>query len=393
VIRDQPVSGDRIPLLWLCGPPGVGKTAVGWLIFSQLTSAGTASAYVDIDQLGICVPELASDPGRYRMKAENLGAVVANFRAAGLRCITVSGVVDPANGVPREVIPHTSLTVCRLRADRDELVRRLVGRRGEIDLIEAVLREAEALDAGEFADVTIDTTGLPVADVASLVRARSGGWPGLTGPGHSSALSEGAESTPSAAGGPVLWLCGARGAGKSTVGWEIFQAVSRAGSPAAFVDLDQLGFCGPAPTDDPGNHRVRARNLAAVWGTYRAAGAQCLVVVGPVEDETAVKVYTDALPAAAVTLCRLHAGRDQLTRQVMLRGQGGSWSAPGDPLTGRPTAYLIQVAEEAVAAAAALERAAMGDLRIEIDGRSVAEIAVAIIALAGGWPGKLAQAQ
>src|SRR5258708_32766104 len=49
-------------------------------LFSQLTRAGIETGYVDIDQLGMCYPEAASDPGLHRMKAQNLGSVVANFR-------------------------------------------------------------------------------------------------------------------------------------------------------------------------------------------------------------------------------------------------------------------------------------------------------------------------
>jgi adenylylsulfate kinase-like enzyme len=64
-----------IPVLWVCGPPGVGKTAVGWEIFSQLTQAGIEAGYADADQLGMCYPEPASDPGRYRIQARNLAAV------------------------------------------------------------------------------------------------------------------------------------------------------------------------------------------------------------------------------------------------------------------------------------------------------------------------------
>jgi hypothetical protein len=36
-------TGDLIPVLWLCGPPGVGKTTVGWEIFTQLTRDGIAA--------------------------------------------------------------------------------------------------------------------------------------------------------------------------------------------------------------------------------------------------------------------------------------------------------------------------------------------------------------
>jgi adenylylsulfate kinase-like enzyme len=79
------VIGDLIPVLWLCGPPGVGKSTVGWEIIAQLTEAGIEAGYIDIDQLGMCYPEPVADPGRHRMKAQNLGAVVANYRAGAYR--------------------------------------------------------------------------------------------------------------------------------------------------------------------------------------------------------------------------------------------------------------------------------------------------------------------
>jgi hypothetical protein len=46
-MRRSPGGDDLIPVLWLCGPPGVGKTAVGWEIFTQLTGAGIPAGYVD----------------------------------------------------------------------------------------------------------------------------------------------------------------------------------------------------------------------------------------------------------------------------------------------------------------------------------------------------------
>ncbi len=48
----------RTSVLWLYGPAGVGKTTVGWEIFSRLTRTGVAAAFVDIDQLGMCYPTL-----------------------------------------------------------------------------------------------------------------------------------------------------------------------------------------------------------------------------------------------------------------------------------------------------------------------------------------------
>ncbi|NJP94069.1 AAA family ATPase [Nonomuraea sp. FMUSA5-5] len=369
-----------IPVLWLCGPPGVGKTTVAWEIYSRLKRDGVAAAYVDIDQLGICYPEPSDDPGRHRMKARNLDAVAAGFQAAGARCLIVSGVLDPAHGVRPGQVPRTALTVCRLRAGREELRRRFTGRGGSADQIEDVLREADALDASDFADVTVDTDGLAPAEVARLVSERIGTWPGPS--------EEPVPELPQVTfdGDPVMWLCGTTAVGKSTAGFELFMRALRAGRTAAYVDLGQIGFRAPVPSDDPDDHQLRARNLASLWRTYRAAGAQVLVVTGPVRDETTIKTYAEALPGARLTLCRLHAGREELTRRIVRRGQGSDWSQPGDPLRGQPTARLLQLADEAVATATALERAGIGEVHIPTDGRTSGQVVDAILARTG-WLG------
>jgi hypothetical protein len=76
--------------------------------------------------------------------------------------------------------------------------------------------------------------------------------------------------------GEVLLVTGATGVGKSAVGFEVYLGVRRAGHAAAYVDLDQVGRCSFAPGDDPGNHWLKARNLAAIWRAYHAAGARHL---------------------------------------------------------------------------------------------------------------------
>lgn len=368
----------------MCGPPGVGKSTVGWEIFAQLTGAGIEAGYVDIDQLGMCYPEHVSDPGRHRLKARNLGAVVANYRAAGARCVIVSGVVDPGRGPRAGLASLAALTVCRLRVGRDELKQRFLGRGGQAGLLEEVLSEADTMDASDFADVCVDTSSLPVAEATQLVRERLAGWPILTGP--SRPCEAGPDEGPAtAADGPILMLCGPTGVGKSTVGFEVYLTALRAGSTAAYIDLDQIGFCRPAPAGDPGNHRVKTRNLAAMWQAYREAGAQCLIAVGPVENDAAARAYAAALPRAAMTLCRLHAGTDELKRRIMLRGQGGNWPQPGDPLAGQPATYLLRAAASAAADAEALEHAVIGALRIDTDRLTVAE-AVDAIAARTGWP-------
>jgi hypothetical protein len=154
---------------------------------------------------------------------------------------------------------------------------------------------------------------------------------------------------------------------------------------AGYVDLDQIGFISPARPDDPGNHQVKAWNLAAMWRNYHAAGATHLITAGPIESSTQLQTYVDALPGATITLCRLHAGPDELTDRVMSRGAGGSWPQPGDPLRGRSADYLRAVADQAISADSVFERENVGNVRIDTDGHAPEESA-ALIAAATGWP-------
>ena len=369
---------EPLPVLWLCGPPGVGKTVVGWELYSQLVAAGVAAAYVDIDQLGMCYPEPVADAPRHRMKTRNLAAVVAGVRRAGVRCLVVSGVVDAAGGVDADLLPEVALTLCRLRSGHAELRERFLGRGAPAELLPDVLREADALDASGIA--AVDTSGRPVGEVVRLVRDRTGGGPGPAGllGAVAGARNGSAEDGGEPPGGDVLWVCGPTGVGKSTIGFAVYRRLLQGGTPAAFVDLRQLGFVHPAP---PG-HRVPAGSVAGLWRNFRREGARSLVMVGPAEDAAAVAEYAGALPAATLTVCRLHAGRAELAERILGRRGGGSWPEPGDPLAGRPVPHLLRVADQAAADAERLERAALGDVRVDTTGLTVERAADLVLA---GW--------
>jgi hypothetical protein len=157
----------------------------------------------------------------------------------------------------------------------------------------------------------------------------------------------------------------------------------RAGHTTGFVDLQQLGFLNPSSGREAGDHRLKAANLAAVWAGFSAHGARRLVVVGPVEQHSQVRLYREALPAATLRLHRLHAGPDQLAERIRHRGRGGGPPIAGDVLRGRPAAVLAEAHAAAVVQAAALDRANLGDVRIDTNGRRVEDIAGDITARAG----------
>lgn len=379
-----------LPVLWVYGPSGIGKTTVTWELFVRFAGAGVPTGYVDIDQLGMCygpptpdqwAPEPVTDYGRHRLKARALDAVVANFRDAGARGVIVPGVTDPVRGVEAGLMPHAALTTCRLRAEPAELARRLAARGSPADDLADALAHAEALDRAFPAAPSVDTTGLTVAEVADRVQALTG-WPIRSAPVDDPGP---ARPTPGPTPGEILWLCGPPAVGKSTVGWQVYEQVRRAGVNAAYADLDQLGFRRPAWDGDPGNHRLKAANLAALWRTFRASGAACLVAVGPLDRPADQSAYVAALPAATLTLCVLHAGPEVLADRVARRGRGltPTWGLAGDELIGQPPVRLREIADRAARTLDAL--AGFGDLRVETGDRPPDEIATEILHRTG-WP-------
>jgi len=167
---------------------------------------------------------------------------------------------------------------------------------------------------------------------------------------------------------PVLWINGPVAIGKSTVAFEIFRQLSDAGIKTAFIDLDQVNLCYPAPEDDPLNYAVRAAGLAAVWPTFREAGVRCVVISGIAETIAIVQAHTSLLSDARFSIVRLRVAPDELTRRFI--GRGGDASG----------------ADEAVRVAEEMDRDVAGELRVDTDGLTPIQTADLVRTTAGGWP-------
>jgi hypothetical protein len=161
---------------------GVGKSSVGWEIFTQLRNAGIETGYADADQLGLCYPVPEDDPVNHRVKSLNLGAVYRNFRDAGARCFIFSGSVRSAEEVRmyKEQISGASLSLCMLNADPSVIRSRFLQRGWNPSLVDEAIREAAQLKHAKFADLRVDTDDHSVKEVAEMVRSQAGNWPGLT---------------------------------------------------------------------------------------------------------------------------------------------------------------------------------------------------------------------
>jgi hypothetical protein len=439
-----------MPVLWLYGPPGVGKSTIAWQLFAQLSAAGRRIGYLDLDQVGMCygppteqswAPEPRSDPGRHHLQSRTLDAMLPGFAAAGADGVVVSGLAHRDRGADAALLPHAALTAIRLRTERPVLRRRLEerGRAGED--VDDSLRYADDLD--RLPGDALDTTDLTVSETVRLVQSWCAAWPSDSGDPAAQTVDQrpGSQPPDTSEPGRLLWLCGPTAVGKSTIGWQVYEQAGRAGLHTAFVDLQQIGFLRPPDPADPHGHRLRAGNLAVLWRHVLATGARQLVIVGSLESPDVLSTYLggrcqtptycaapehasrcvgvvadrtplsdsssalpdthsgtcslrppfdttllDALSIGSLTVCRLRAHPDQLSERIALRGQGQGPPIAGDELNGQPSAVLARAVDEATREAERLERAAPGDFCLDTDHRSPSDLAEEILRRAGWLP-------
>jgi hypothetical protein len=355
-------------------------------LYSDLAATGVHVAFADTDQLCICYPAPPGDPSRQHVKTLNVRSMIPNFRAAGARCLIVNGVLDQA-GLETGLLPDADVTICQLRADYDVIERRFAGHhrhRADLDKRQhEVQDDIRLMDDSGFADACVDTSHVPAGEVADLVRAACKGWPGFTGE-----LADAAGQLPvrrGPGGGRVVLITGPTGVGKSTIGFRFYMKCLNAGLTAGYVDLSQIGFVRPAHEHDPDNQRLKARNLAAIWRNYLAAGATHLVVTGTIAGQADLRRYADELDGTHVTLTRLRAGGHELRLRIMSRAAGGSWPETGDRLRGQSAEFLADVADHAIRAAEGFDRPDAGGVAVDTSGLSPQEAADAI-ADAIHWP-------
>lgn len=165
---------------------------------------------------------------------------------------------------------------------------------------------------------------------------------------------------------PMLVISGPPGVGKTTVAWEVFSRAANRDESPAMADLDLLGAAWPAPEDDPFQHRLKARNLAAVWSNFRETGTRCLVVAAVIETSAEREMLGSAV-GADVFLCRLAASDHTLANRIRDRGREF-----GDDLS-----KLVKRSGEL---SELLARHDVSDLVVDTEGRRVGEVADTLLA-------------
>ena len=197
----------------------------------------------------------------------------------------------------------------------------------------------------------IDTTGRDAVGVAR----------------DAATLVTAAPSTPDAqellecAAGDVTIIIGPRAVGKSSVSWGMAMRRWVSGECTVYVDLDQVGFLRPAPSDGS----LQAANLGVIWRNALSRGANRLIANGMVTTNEDLAILRHAVRPARVQALRLAANPDTLWERIRARSAGSPARLINDDLEN--AAPSVQRHVHRVAVAQNLEYAAsnLGDYVID----------------------------
>ena len=334
-------------IVWVHGPPAVGKSVTGWEMLNALARLDPAVGYVDIDQLGMSYSNENDDPGRHRLKGQALAAVAREFASLGAWTLVVSGVVglDLKDFYAHE-LQHFDPAFVRLTASHAELRRRLATRGLYAEDWAGVEAYARTLDVLDLDHAVVESGPDTPAEVAARVLQVVEGLSEEHTAAPQSAHPGRRLAPESDAAGQAVLIGGTTAVGKSTIGWEAFLAAREQGQRTAFVDLRQLGFFGAGGGSV--DHPLQARAAGALWRVFTAHGAQLLIMNGPVNTSAEVLVYRAALAETPVAAIRLTAQRSALVDRVRARLRGEMAPLAGDLLKGRPATDAEAIVDAAL---------------------------------------------
>lgn len=336
-----------LPIVWILGASGVGKSTTGFLALQQLDAAGVVCALVDADQLRLA---RGVDSTETQLIAGALPVLEREFRARGARALIVSGVADDAVHLSALLtgLARSRLLIVHLDVDGGTLRDRIRRRGSLLEEMEENVAAAAAIDPG-WADVRIDTSNAtPDVIAAAIVAATRVFLRGEDEVERMPAAHALPVPVPVPAPAHAVLISGAGGSGVSTVGYAVYSGIATRGRAVGYLDAYQLGFLGPGIRSDA-LAPLRAANVRTVSDVLRRAGAETIVVTG---DARTVRLLSESWAGADTTVVWLDASHEALAERIAERARGRGPAIPGDHRRGLSGRAL----DDAIAAAVAETR-------------------------------------
>lgn len=273
-----------LPVVWLVGTSGVGKSTVGWLLQQTLERRGLPAAFIDADQLRNASGVDATEDD---FIADGLAAIEPVFADAGARVLILSGMVNDAAHLSRLTpgAARSSIVVVHLRAADEIVVSRIERRNWNVELADESVSYARAFDAS-WTDLTVDTSDVSATEVAEQ----------LVEPVLRLVDESDSVRTPRPDIHPpranVTVITGAGGVGLSTAGFLLFLHHAFKGERVGYIDSHQLGFFG-LDTRGPESAPLRAATTTALASVLSSKGVEHIVLTGdPITGRGIISMIT-----------------------------------------------------------------------------------------------------
>lgn len=161
-----------VPVLFVTGPVGVGKTAVLHEADVLLIEAVAQHATVELEEVARCWPDAIAS-SRASLVYQNLGALWSNFSAVGASRLLLAGLLEHRSELRlvSEAVPGAKVTVVRLQAPLSVLEQRIRLRepRAPETEIDGARWWKERLDKARPEDRLVETDDRPVREIAREV--------------------------------------------------------------------------------------------------------------------------------------------------------------------------------------------------------------------------------
>lgn len=172
--------GEKVPVLNLIGPVGIGKSSVASAIsdiFQYDCSPALPHALIDLDDVRRAWPAPMDDPFNMALGFKNLTSVWNNYREAGAKCLIIPNVIESAEDFEkiRDTVPGADIFVVRLAAPLAVNHERIRGREKSEDSLSWHLERSTQL-AKELAEkklehIVIDTESKQPKQIAKEIVA------------------------------------------------------------------------------------------------------------------------------------------------------------------------------------------------------------------------------
>jgi adenylylsulfate kinase-like enzyme len=158
----------------------------------------------------------------------------------------------------------------------------------------------------------------------------------------------------------TIVITGPVGSGKTTTAGRLSELLREQDVSHALIDADQIRSFYPETSDDPFNHQIAMKNIAAMSQTFAEAGARWLIVADVIEHDGHREAYARAIPTSRIVVVRLNVDFPSLEKRLRQR------EAPE-----RVEWYLKRAPE----LQELMERNGVGDLVIDIDNHTPHDVA------------------